>query len=94
MGSYKLTTEAKADVRRIYFYGLEQHGEARADRYLAGLNERFQEIADTPLIYPADDIRVGYRRSTYKSDVIYYRIAEDFVEIIAVLGSQDREAWL
>lgn len=94
MGSYRLTFEAKADIKRVYYYGLEQYGEAQADRYLRGLFTHLQKIANTPLAYPADDIRDGYRRSTYGSDVIFFRSSRDVVEVMAVLGKQDREQWL
>jgi toxin ParE1/3/4 len=48
-------------------------------------------MADQPKLYPAVDyIRIGYRRSVYKADSIYYRIANDgIVEIITILGRQD-----
>lgn len=95
MASYKLSLEAEADITRVYRYGLAQFGEVQADAYFDGLYERFQEIADKPLHYPEDDIREGYRRSVYGSDVIYYRLASHgLVEIIAILGQQDRDAWL
>lgn len=31
MGSYKLTEDAKDDLRRIYEYGVKKFGEAQAD---------------------------------------------------------------
>lgn len=94
MGVFKLSPDAADDIRRIYFYGLEQFGEVQADAYFHGLYQSFQAIADSPLVYPETDIREGYRTSVYQSDVIYYRVQPDFVEIIAVLGRQSRDGWL
>lgn len=41
MGRYKLSGDAKEDLRRIYRYGVLTFGEAQADRYYDALFERF-----------------------------------------------------
>ena len=90
MGNYRLTEEAKDDLRRIYRYGFEKHGEKEADKYYSALFDRFDQLAEQPLLYSAvDDIREGYRRSVCGSDSIYYRIEGETVEIIAIIGQQD-----
>lgn len=95
MASYRLSPNAKDDLERIWFYGLETWGVDAADRYIEGLFERFQEIAERPLLYQAvDEIREGYRRSVFKSDSIFYRIDGDTVEIMAVIGQQDLKNWV
>ena len=95
MGSYRLTSQASTDLLRIYQWGVRTHGEAQADRYYDQLVDRFQQIADQPLLYPAvDQIRSGYRRSVCGTDSIYYRIVGDDVEIMAIIGRQDLDAWL
>ena len=84
MGRYKLSGDAKEDLKRIYRYGVLTFGEAQANRYYDALFERFA-------LYPsADSIRPGYRRSVCGVDNIFYRLSEDeTVEIIAILGRQD-----
>lgn len=95
MANYKLSPNAKDDLERIWFYGLEQWGQARADQYLQELFEAIGKIADSPYHYKAiDHIRPGYRRCVFKSDTIYFRIGEETVEIIAILGRQDRAKWV
>jgi toxin ParE1/3/4 len=90
MGSYRLTQAAKEDLRRIYYYGVSQFGEAQADKYFDALFERFKQIAENPLLYPsAGHIRAGYRRSVCGVDSIFYRIEDDNVEIISILSRQD-----
>jgi hypothetical protein len=37
----------------------------------------------------ADDIRNNYHKCVCGSDVIYYRIMTDYVEISTIIGSQD-----
>jgi toxin ParE1/3/4 len=95
MGTYRLTENAKEDLRRIYRRGLREYGEAQADEYYNALFDRFEQIAEQPFLYPAvDDIREGYRRSVCGVDSIYYRIAGETVEIMAIIGRQDVEEWL
>jgi toxin ParE1/3/4 len=95
MASYRLSEQAKEDLRRIYRRGLREYGEAQADEYYNALFDRFEEIAEQPLLYPAvDDIREGYRRSVCGVDSIYYRIEGETVEIMAIIGRQDVEEWL
>jgi toxin ParE1/3/4 len=95
MGTYRLTENAKEDLRRIYRRGLREYGEAQADDYYNALFDRFEQIAEQPFLYPAvDDIREGYRRSVCGVDSIYYRIEGDTVEIMAIIGRQDVEEWL
>jgi toxin ParE1/3/4 len=95
MGTYRLTENAKEDLRRIYRRGLREYGEAQADEYYNALFDRFEQIAERPFLYPAvDDIREGYRRSVCGVDSIYYRIEGETVEIMAIIGRQDVEEWL
>jgi toxin ParE1/3/4 len=90
MASYKLSLMAKADLREIYRYGLSEFGEKQADRYYADFFARFEQIAENPLLYPAvDHIREGYRRGVCGVHAIYYRIENDTVEIMRLLGRQD-----
>jgi toxin ParE1/3/4 len=51
MGNYRLTADAKADLRRVYRYEFETHGEAAADEYYAALFDRFDQLAEQPLLY-------------------------------------------
>jgi toxin ParE1/3/4 len=92
MGNYRLTKEAEADLDRIWLYGLEHWGAAEADKYYNALFQRFEELAESPLLYPAvDDLREGYRRSICGVDSIYYRVHGDTVEIMSILGRQDTD---
>lgn len=95
MGRYKLSPEAKSDLRRIYNYGVDMHGNEEADAYFNAFFDRFDELAEQPYAYPAvDHIREGYRRSVCGVDTIYYRVDGEIVEIMAILGKQDPEIWL
>jgi toxin ParE1/3/4 len=90
MGNYKLTEDAKNDLRSIYRYGVKEFGETQADLYYDTLFRRFEQIAEQPYLYQAvDHIRKGYRRSVCGVDSIFYRVVDDTVEIISILSHQD-----
>ncbi len=90
MGNYRLSAEAKADLKRIYRRGLREHGEVQADKYYNAFFDRFEQLAQQPLLYQAvDDIREGYRRCVCGVDSIYYRLDGKTVEIMAIIGRQD-----
>ena len=82
-------------MARIYLHGLRQYGELQADKYYNALFDRFEQIAEQPLLYQAvDEYRAGYRRSVCGADCIYYRIVGSEVEIMAIIGQQDVDGWL
>jgi len=90
MGNYKLSKVAENDLIRIHQYGVINHGERRADKYYFAFFERFEKIAEQPYLYQSiDHIRKGYRHSVCGADTIYYRIEDNTVEIMSVLGHQD-----
>lgn len=90
MASYRLTEEARADLRDIYRYGITRHGQAQADEYYDGLINKFQYIAENPELYQAVDyIRETYLRCVYGKHSIFYRIADDGVEIMTIVRAQD-----
>lgn len=90
MVSYRLTLQAKADLKRIYRYGVLKFGVNRADTYYETLHQRFSKLAENPFQYQAvDNIRPGYRRCPCGADTIYYRVYGDCVEIARILGRQD-----
>lgn len=87
---YKLSNEAKTDLARIYWRGVEAFGQLQAERYYETLFQRFNDIVEAPHKYQAvDHIREGYRRSVCGVDSIYYRMSGEITEIMRVLGRQD-----
>ena len=95
MADYHLSPKAEQDLLDIALYGLERFGPAQSERYHEALKERFQEIADYPLQFPAvEHIRPGYRRSVCGAHSIYYRIEYQSVVIVRILSRQDVKAAL
>lgn len=90
MTNYKLSNLAKEDLIRIHQYGIEKFGMAQADKYFDSFFEYFEIIANQPFSFESVDfIKKGYRRCVCGSDSIYYKINDEFVEIMAIIGSQD-----
>jgi len=88
-GNYRVTPEAKLDLRRIYRYGLFKWGEKQADKYFFALYDRFDQLVEQPFIYPtAENVRQGYRVSVCGIDSIYYCVNGSDIEIMAILGRQ------
>ena len=91
-GIYKLSVDAKTDLKTIHKYGFFEFGEARADKYYAALFERFEQLAQQPRLYQAVDyIRAGYRCSVCGTHSIYYRITDSGIEIMGILRAQSLE---
>jgi len=86
----RLAPSAEQDLINIALYGMEQFGIEQSEQYRDQLKQRFLELTEAPLMYPAvDDIREGYRRSVCGVHSIYYRIRTDYVEIVRVIGRQN-----
>lgn len=90
MAEYKLSNAAKKDLIRIHHYGVDKFGVIQADKYFDLFFEYFDLIAQRPYAFESVEyIKKGYRRCVCGSDSIYYRINDDVVEIMAIIGKQD-----
>lgn len=92
MANYKLSNVAKEDLIRIHHYGVNQFGMRQADKYFKSFFDYFDLISQQPFSFESVDyIKPDYRRCVCGSDSIYYRVSNDFVEIMTIIGSQDLE---
>ena len=90
MAKYKLTNEAKNDLIRIHHYGVKKFGMTQADKYFESFFEYFDIIAERPFSFESVDyIKKGYRRCVCGVDSIYYKVNENIVEIVTIVGRQD-----
>ncbi len=90
MAKYRLSNEARIDLIRIHHYGVERFGMVQADKYFDSLFEYFDIIAQRPFSFESVDyIKKGYRRCVCGADSIYYKVNDDIVEIMAIVGRQD-----
>ncbi|PJX28515.1 plasmid stabilization protein [Psychroflexus sp. S27] len=90
MAKYRLSNEAKNDLIRIHQYGVEKFGMTQADKYFESFFEYFDIIAQRPFSFESVDyIKNDYRRCVCGIDSIYFKVNEDIVEIMAIVGRQD-----
>ena len=90
MAKYRLSNEAKNDLIRIHQYGVVKFGMTQADKYFESFFEYFDIIAQRPFSFESVDyIKNDYRRCVCGIDSIYFKVNEDIVEIMAIIGRQD-----
>ena len=90
MTKYKLSNEAKNDLIRIHRYGTKKFGMRQADKYFETFFEYFDIIAKRPYSFESVTyIKEGYRRCVCGSDSIYYKINNNTIDIMAIIGKQD-----
>ncbi len=90
MTKYRLSNDAKDDLIRIHRYGAKKFGTQQANKYFETFFEYFDIIAKSPYSFESIEyIRKGYRRCVCGSDSIYYKVNNDTVDIMAIVGKQD-----
>ncbi len=90
MAEYRLSNAAREDLIRIHHFGVEKFGIIQADKYFESFFDYFEIIAQRPFSFESVDyIKKSYRRCHCGSDTIYYRIDNNIVEIMAIVGVQD-----
>ncbi|KAB1068642.1 type II toxin-antitoxin system RelE/ParE family toxin [Tamlana haliotis] len=90
MAKYRLSNEAKNDLIRIHHYGVEKFGMTQADKYFESFFEYFDTIAQRPYSFESVEyIKKDYRRCACGADSIYFKVNEDIIEIMAIVGRQD-----
>ena len=90
MAKYRFSNHAKEDLIRIHHYGTQKFGMSQADKYFDAFFTQFEIIAQQPFSFKSVDyIRNGYRRCVCGVDNIYFRVNENVVEIMAIVGRQD-----
>ena len=90
MNKYILSNVSKEDLIRTHYYGIKTFGIAQADKYFDSFFNYFDIIAQRPFSFESIDyIKTGYRRCVCGSDSIYFKVNNDIVEIMAIVGRQD-----
>jgi len=91
-----VTAEAEADLEDIASYVAEQSPRS-ALMLIRGLREKCESLADAPRGYPLVPRyeHMGIRRRPFGSYLIFYRVADEAIEVIHVLhGARDYEPLL
>jgi toxin ParE1/3/4 len=89
---FELSAHARQDLKEIWIY-LAENNYAAANRALRELGQKFQLLANNPLLGRVqDDLILNLRRFPYKKYNIFYFPVENGIEIYRVLhGSRNIE---
>ena len=91
MAEYRLSNEAKKDLIRIHQYGVERFGIIQADKYFHTFFAYFELIAEQPFSFESvDHIKKGYRCCVCGVDSIYFKLHDNVVDIMAIIGRQNK----
>lgn len=90
MDKYIVSVSAKEDLIRIHQYGTKKFGTRQADKYFNDFFDCFKSIAENPFAFESVDfIREGYRKCVCGVDTVFFRIVNNKVQIMAIVGMQD-----
>ena len=89
MNEYLLNEDAKEDLWRIYEYGRNTFGSTQADKYYNMMLLSFERIASNNLMFPISQQNLSYRSCVCGVDTIYFKINNNVVEIMAIIGMQN-----
>lgn len=74
MIAFKLTREAKQDLRKIAIFTEKRWGKNQRYLYIKQFDDAFHLLAETPSVgKKCDYIKIGYRKFPQGSHIIFYR---------------------
>ena len=95
MAEYRISNTAREDLIRIHHYEVNKFGINQADKYFDSFFGYFKIIAQRPFSFESVDfIKKGYRRCVCGSDSIFFKVNENVVEIMTIIGRQDLDSIL
>jgi toxin ParE1/3/4 len=80
--NYRLTQRAKADIKEIYRYTVDNFGAVQAGLYLGGLEYTFDLLTGNPrlgLLFAGE-----IRRYIYKQHYVFYRLEGETIVILQI----------
>ena len=90
---YRLAPHALADLDDVWRFSAERWSIEQADRYIDDLVRMFETIAAMPtLARERSEFKPPVRIHVHESHLIVYMIAEDYVQILRLLGG--RQDWV
>lgn len=86
MSEYRLRPRAIADLDEIWDYTVETWNEVQAERYVLGLRDDLELLAEQPGLGRArDELHSGLRSSIYSRHIIFYQRADWGVDVVRIL---------
>ncbi len=76
-------------MRNIWFYTVEHWNEVQADKYIAGIYDKFRKLRENPKMGKLrQDIAAGYYCFPCQEHLIFYLIEEQSIDIIGIPNQQ------
>jgi toxin ParE1/3/4 len=89
MGRYRLSLQARDQIRDIGRFTKQRFGVYQAQAYHAGLERTFGLLADFPKMgVAADELLIGLRRFRFQSHVVFYTEEDGEILIRAVFHAR------
>lgn len=83
------TPAAKADLKEIYRYGLQQWGQDQSLRYLEKLKNKLWSLTELPFMgVERSALVVGMRSLSVESHIVFYRVTTNQIDIVRVLHAR------
>lgn len=77
---------AEDDLLDIWQYSYSKWGEDKAEEYLLQLDGGMRRLSINPMLGKSrNNVRLGYRAIQINRHVIYYRLVDDFIDIVRIL---------
>ena len=90
MYKFIISFEAEEDIIRIFEYGFNRFGINQAEVYYGKLYKCFDKIASNPFMFPeVVKYKIAVRYCVCGIDNIFYKISNNKVEIITIVGRQN-----
>ena len=83
---YEISRKASAQIDDIIRYTDETFGPAQTEKYLSGLYNTFDLLADNPLL--GREWMRGKRRYVYRSHYVFYRLFENRILITDIRNTR------
>jgi toxin ParE1/3/4 len=85
MGKYRLSPQARNQIRDIGRFSKRRFGAYQAKAYHAGLERTFELLADFPKMgVSSDELLIGARRFRFQSHIVFYTEDGDSILIRAL----------
>lgn len=89
MAAYKVSEEGKADIAKIYEYGIETFGLQQAQDYSMQLHDIFEKLAQNDSLgRDASEYKPFLKRFNFKEHSIFYMATDTHVFIVRILGQK------
>ena len=82
---YRLRPSAEDDLEEIWLYTRENWSREQADKYVRDVISVIDDLAAGRKEGRKVDIRKGYMKQSAGAHVVFFRVAEDHIDIVRIL---------